>query len=186
MAANPTMFFFLFLFLLFFRAESKHRSTKATESMRLRTQRLRSKISPGEGTFYGPAKLGIGLLKNGYQPMDRPSKGTDKPDVVTVGIKLISLIDVSDIDQLLTIDALFQIKWTDPRLIGVVSPIDSPQRIDSMQSKCVVLPLCFFFSCTSPTPHAPISLALSLFLSLLNSISSMDPGHRTRQRSGTA
>ena len=98
-----------------------------------RSKMLRSKVSPGEGTFYGPAKLGINLLAPGYHAMDRPLKGSGKPVVVTVGIKLLKLIDVSDLDELLTVDVLFKIQWVDPRLIGIISKEESPSRVDIMQ-----------------------------------------------------
>ena len=96
-------------------------------------QKMRAKSAPGEGTFYGPAKLGVQILKPGYKPMDRPSKGTGKPDVVDVGIKLMNLQEVSDVDMLLGVNLLFQMKWKDARLAGIVKKEESPMRIDAMQ-----------------------------------------------------
>ena len=94
---------------------------------------LKSNSALGGTNSFGPEKIGTGPIKNGYNAMDRPYKGQDKPVVVDVGIKLINLQEISDVDQKLGLNILFNIQWKDPRLVGVVSKNDSPQRIDIMQ-----------------------------------------------------
>ena len=131
----PSILYPLLLLLLLYTTPTiarRSRNKVKQKGMKKRMM-LRSKVSPGEGTFYGPAKLGISPLTPTYHAMDRPLKGTGKPIVVNVGIKLIRLIDVSDIDQLLTIDILFNIKWIDERLVGLIPKNESPSRVDPMQ-----------------------------------------------------
>ena len=91
---------------------------------------IKSKDAPNP---YGPAKLGVGLLVKNYNPMNRPLKGTGSPDIVSVGIKLLRLVHVSDINHELKVDVLLTVRWKDIRLIGVVPKVDSPQIIDTMQ-----------------------------------------------------
>jgi hypothetical protein len=96
---------------------------------------LRSKLMSMEKAYpgpIGPSKLGLKLLKPGYDPMDRPNKGK-MPDIISVGIKLLRVDEVSDIKEEFKANVLLKIRWKDQRLAGVIVPSDSPQLVDPMQ-----------------------------------------------------
>jgi hypothetical protein len=86
------------------------------------------------GAYSGPSKIGVGALRAGYNPMDRPTKGSGAADAVTVAAKLAKLVTISEIDELLTAEMVLVLQWKDARLRGVV-PADAPapQRVDPMQ-----------------------------------------------------
>ena len=119
------------------RAHHKNLMLRRSKTRATQLQRLsKSATSATKNSIpqsYGPQKLGAGLLVKDYNPMIRPGKATAKADIVSVGIKLLRLIDVSDIHQELKVNLLLKIKWKDQRLANIVDEIDSPQRVDSMQ-----------------------------------------------------
>ena len=77
------------------------------------------------GAYSGPSKIGVGALRAGYNPMDRPTKGSGAADAVTVAAKLAKLVTISEIDELLTAEMVLVLQWKDARLRGVV-PADAP------------------------------------------------------------
>ena len=81
----------------------------------------------------GPLKLGVQPLTPTYNALDRPLKGTNQPVLVSVGIRLIKLTSISDIDETLGANILFNIQWNDPRLKNIITSENAPERIDPMQ-----------------------------------------------------
>ena len=90
-------------------------------------------LSHGMRASYFPAKLGVGMLRSDYKAMDRPSRGTDKADVVTISAKLVRIETVSEVDNAISAELLLVLKWKDQRLSGIVGKDEPPQRVDIMQ-----------------------------------------------------
>lgn len=53
-----------------------------------------------------------------FRASDRPEAG-GLPTDVTIGVRMVDLTDINDVDQTLTAEYLVRLRWTDPRLVAL-------------------------------------------------------------------